>query len=204
MQQQQQEQESPFERWESHWKSGNTPWDAGDSSPALLKLLAEPDNGLPNGTAIVPGCGSGYDILALSSNDRHVIGFDISPSAVVHAQKLLEKHNSANAEIRLKNFFEIEMEGDVDLMYDYTFLCALPPNWREKWAEKTSKLIKSGGILLTLMYPLDGREGGPPFNLSVEIYKNLLIPKGFELIRLDENVPSHESRIEKLGIWKKA
>ena len=44
----------------------------GASSPALLKLLDA--NEIPNGRALVPGCGRGYDVVALASKDRKAIG----------------------------------------------------------------------------------------------------------------------------------
>lgn len=44
----------------------------GSSSPALLKLLAEDQ--IPNGRALVPGCGRGYDVITLASATRKAVG----------------------------------------------------------------------------------------------------------------------------------
>lgn len=44
----------------------------GNSSPALLKLIAE--GKIPNGRALVPGCGRGYDVVALASDKRIATG----------------------------------------------------------------------------------------------------------------------------------
>lgn len=44
----------------------------GYSSPALLKLIAE--GKIPNGRALVPGCGRGYDVVALASQKRIATG----------------------------------------------------------------------------------------------------------------------------------
>jgi methyl halide transferase len=45
----------------------------GNSSPALLKLIAE--GKIPNGRALIPGCGRGYDVVALASENRIATGF---------------------------------------------------------------------------------------------------------------------------------
>jgi Thiopurine S-methyltransferase (TPMT) len=54
----------------------------GNSSPALLKLIAE--GKIPNGRALIPGCGRGYDVLALASENRIATGifplFNFPPS----------------------------------------------------------------------------------------------------------------------------
>jgi Thiopurine S-methyltransferase (TPMT) len=53
----------------------------GNSSPALLKLIAE--GKIPNGRALIPGCGRGYDVVALASKNRIATGifysFQFSP-----------------------------------------------------------------------------------------------------------------------------
>ena len=43
--------------WQAAWEEGRTPWDAGQSAPILPTVL----DTLPNGRALVPGAGSGYD-----------------------------------------------------------------------------------------------------------------------------------------------
>lgn len=64
------------------------------------------------------------------------------------------------------------------LAYDYTFLCAIPPSLRTKWAARYAELIRPGGVLVALQFPLDGdRAGGPPYSLSPEIYNDLLLDK---------------------------
>lgn len=45
------------------------------------------------------------------------------------------------------------------LAFDYTFLCALDPSVRERWAQHYADIIRPGGELLTVVYPMDDREG---------------------------------------------
>ena len=82
---------------------------------------------------------------------------------------------------------------------------------RESWAKQMSKLIKPGGELLTLVYPVnketDPKKEGPPFPVTPEIYKELLLSNGFECVYL-ERVPehlSHPDRVEReyFGRWRR-
>ena len=71
--------------------------------------------------------------------------------------------------------------GAFDLGYDYTFLCALHPSMRKDWATAWGKHLKPGGELITLIFPVDpSREGveGPPWPVTPELYKDLLVPIG--------------------------
>lgn len=94
-----------------------------------------------------------------------------------------------SAEFQLMSFFETPSETEdvkYDFIYDYTFLCALDPTMRMSWALKMSELVKPGGELLTLIFPIsEEREGGPPFRVSLEVVKDLLEPAGFESFQLE-------------------
>ena len=57
------------------------------------------------------------------------------------------------------------------------FLCALQPHDRKKWAQRYTQLIKPGGQLATLIFPVDAskdRNEGPPFPVTPELYADLL------------------------------
>lgn len=191
--------------WQKLYEASVKPWDQGCTAPALEKVIAEEE--LPDGLAIVPGCGLGYDIKALATEKRRVVGVEIAPLAVEQALPVIK--NTPNAEILLHDFFTVEFDGQVDLLYDYTFLCALPPSMRKDWAAKLAKLLKIGGVVITLMFPLSEDPSlfpnGPPFLLSLDIYKELLEPHGFELYKLDRNPPSFPKRQghEHIGLWRR-
>lgn len=71
--------------WEKSWRQGVTPWDLGQPTPILLHLLQTAS--LPKGRVLLPGCGSGHDVIAIASPDRYVVGLDISESAIEIATK---------------------------------------------------------------------------------------------------------------------
>ena len=73
--------------------------------------------------------------------------------------------------------------------------------------------MKKGGILMTLIFPICDKPDGPPFNVSLELIENLLIPVGFEKIecRLLDKEDCHQGRdgsgswgaMSGLGRWRK-
>jgi SAM-dependent methyltransferase len=94
-------------------------------------------------------------------------------------------YNSENDAIVM----ERNQEEYYDFIYDYTFFCALDPKLRGNWAERMSTLLKpKTGRLLTLIFPFlegvdtSGPLRGPPFPVTVQDYKRVLEPLGFEAV----------------------
>eukprot|EP00173_Palmaria_palmata_P003073 Plantae.Rhodophyta-Palmaria_palmata.ctg3199.p1 GENE.Plantae.Rhodophyta-Palmaria_palmata.ctg3199~~Plantae.Rhodophyta-Palmaria_palmata.ctg3199.p1 ORF type:complete len:215 (+),score=21.83 Plantae.Rhodophyta-Palmaria_palmata.ctg3199:128-772(+) len=182
--------------WEEMWSEGLNPGDAFDASachPALLQLISSKTL-LPNPSsgrqcALVPGCGRGYEVCALAESGMfdEVIGLDLAPTGVAAAKKHAADVDGATAEkstFVVGDFFDFQAPAgaDIGLIVDHTFLCALPPDMREKWAQTMAKLLPRGGLLVTLIYPLLKlpEEGGPPYGVSFELFETLLCPVGFE------------------------
>ncbi|KAM0931763.1 hypothetical protein ACQ4PT_000069 [Festuca glaucescens] len=72
--------------WEKSWESGITPWDFGKPTPIIQHLVKS--GTLPKGRALVPGCGMGYDVVALASPERFVVGLEISNIATEKAKQI--------------------------------------------------------------------------------------------------------------------
>jgi SAM-dependent methyltransferase len=206
-----QQEHGPVHSWLVMWETKNTPWNIGQPALALQKLLNE--KVIPEtGQCIVPGCGEGHDCFALANGKRIVYGVDLSPLVI---QQNIAKRNQmpkdlgideSNLKFIAGDFFQMDKEletGSFDFLMDYTFLCALQPDMRPSWAKELKRLLKSGAMLVTLMYPLSDHEGGPPFALSEDIYRDLL-SDAFELQSIQDS-PTIERRQgkEKLGIWKR-
>ncbi|CAF2109039.1 unnamed protein product [Brassica napus] len=64
------------------------------------------------------------------------------------------------------------------------FFCAFEASVRPPWAQRIEKLLKPSGELITLMFPMDERSGGPPYKVSVSDYEKVLIPLGFEAMSI--------------------
>ena len=141
---------------------------------------------------------------ALASERRTVVGLDLSPTAIKAAEDRLRalppelSPPAGSAQFLCGSFFDLPSDAasQFSLVYDYTFLCALDPSIREQWARKMADLVAPGGLLVTLVFPICEKEGGPPFKVSLELYRQLLEPVGFECRELDLLPPelSHPGR----------
>ena len=162
----------------------------------------------------VIGCGRGYDVTFLSTPTRFVMGLDIAESAVraaqVRAEALAGDEEAGVALAQLQftttSFFDLPTQAEsdkFDLIYDYTFLCAMEPSIREQWAEKMAALLVSGGELVTLIFPICDKPDGPPFAMSLPLVRGLLEGVGLERLQL-EALPSelsHPGR-DGSGLWE--
>ena len=137
--------------WESRWQEGHTQWDVGHVTPVVETLLER----IPaDAIVLVPGCGSGYDLAALATRAQRVVGIDIAESACKRARDI--NSDSKNVDVIFGDAFAYEFEtASFDMVFDYTFFCALPPKRRPAWGKRMGELIKPGGTLLTLMFPIN-------------------------------------------------
>jgi len=192
--------------WDMLHQKGQTNWNLAAPTPAIVDIVASGDlKKLGAKTLLVPGCGMGYDVLELQKLGLDkAVGLDISPTAIKHATDIHKKELETNKAVQfiVGDFFQ-QKDNQYDLGFDYTFLCALHPTHRQAWAEATTNYIAPGGHLLTLMFPLVPKLGGPPFSLTEQIYHDLL-DKTFDLVWV-KDIRSEEKRQgkERLALWKK-
>ncbi|RKF61045.1 putative thiol methyltransferase 2 [Erysiphe neolycopersici] len=196
-------------RWDELWKQGFCPWDKGSPNPALIDLLTEQKGLLPQPQksnrlkALVPGCGKGYDVYLLAAHGYDTFGLEISETALTEARNLEKnvKHtelsqmtdsvkDKGNIEWVAGDFFDIKSlenagnNGQFDLIYDYTFLCALHPSMRSTWSKRMTELLAPNGRLVCIEFPTykPHSTGGPPWGLSSEVYEAHLGRPGRELM----------------------
>ncbi|KAL8655013.1 MAG: hypothetical protein Q9226_003206 [Calogaya cf. arnoldii] len=202
------------DRWAQLWDAGDyLPWDRGRPNPALRDLLnhkkgwigdhylEKEDGSKRRKTALVPGCGRGYDVLLLASYGYEAYGLEISDKAV---ERCLEEKNTngdtymtnihsdgAGTSTFLKGDFfandwnNVVPSGTFDLIYDYTFFCALSPGLRPAWSQRMLQLLTTNpsGLLICLEFPTykDPSLGGPPFGLTPQTYLEHLSHPGQEI-----------------------
>ncbi|WWC90293.1 uncharacterized protein L201_005226 [Kwoniella dendrophila CBS 6074] len=199
--------------WEERWQEGRTGWDQSQSHASLVSLLKSDkagELGIPKkGKALIPGCGTGYDVYTFASSGLHATGMDLAPTGVEKARKWLECQPKTDgiAEVICGDFFNYDVENKFDVIYDYTFLCAIPPALHSSWSSQMNKLSTSNAKLITLMYPLPPTDNKPPpFQVTVELYHELL-DEHWELIWI-QDVPEDERRktgaggSEKIAVWR--
>jgi hypothetical protein len=211
-------------QWEKMWEAGiskGEKFDVHSPSPALVKFLDDYDHAqIKTKKALVPGCGRGYDVQLFASRGIDTIGLDLAPSGVEAAKSDFELFLSslpagaevANARFEVADFF-LYNGGKFDIIYDYTFLCALAPEMRVDWAKKMKSLLETGGQLITIIFPIHAEEkkGGPPWSMSMDLLKSLLVPIGFKATQLEILPPelchkgrdgsTKETPSSAVGIW---
>ncbi|OQE15754.1 hypothetical protein PENFLA_c030G00832 [Penicillium flavigenum] len=223
-------------------KGDNLPWDRGFPNPALEDTLVKqrPTIGAPLATdaqgqsyrrkALVPGCGRGVDVLLLASFGFDAYGLEYSAAAIEACKK--EENDNANW-YRVRDqtvgtgkvtwiqgdFFDdawlekigVPLNG-FDIIYDYTFFCALDPSMRPKWALRQTQLLSPSpaGNLICLEFPRhkDPQSAGPPYTSSSEAYMAHLSHPGEE-VPYDNGVVKHEplrapskDGLERVAYWK--
>ncbi|KAL8775036.1 MAG: hypothetical protein Q9209_000515 [Squamulea sp. 1 TL-2023] len=190
-------------RWAQLWDAGDfLPWDRGGPNPAFKDLLMEKkgligeyfvvkgDGTKRRKTALVPGCGRGYDVLLLASHGYDAYGLEVSEKAVERCLEekknkgykyMADMHSDGGGKSTfLKgDFFATQWtdavpDGKFDLIYDYTFFCALTPRMRPAWSQRILQLLATDppGCLICLEFPTykDPSLGGPPFGLTPQTY----------------------------------
>ncbi len=152
--------------WEALYQSGETGWDKGVASPALLAFLAESPL---TGRALVPGCGRGHDVRAIAAAGAdEVIGLDLAPSAFAGVEAL------PNMRFVVGDLFALptEFSSAFDAVFEHTCFCAIPRERRDDYVQAVAKVLKPDGKLLALFYlnPRDDSDPtlGPPFNATLD------------------------------------
>eukprot|EP00606_Chrysophyceae_sp_TOSAG23-5_P000489 GSChrysophyteH2.ASY1.ANO1.469.1 assembled CDS len=146
-------EERAHPRWAEIWNGGLEPGQAFDAKTPSPCLVNEIKNGrIPNGKALVPGCGRGYDVLALATKERKVLGIDLAEKAVEAASKLNDTcEYRENASFEVGDFFALSETSSYDFIYDYTFLCALHPSVQQQWATKMTELQSHLNLVCRLL-----------------------------------------------------
>ena len=163
------------EFWNSRYRDHVTPWEAGNV-PAELRQFA---GTLPARTRVlVPGCGSGHEVVFLAQAGMDVLAIDFSPDAV----ELAQQHARLLADrIRLADFFAFDpTAAPFDVIYERAFLCALPRKLWTRYAERMAELLAPEKRLAGFFFYGDNPKG-PPFGTSPQELHDLL-DAGFEQI----------------------
>merc|ERR1719330_1744980 len=184
--------------WEAMWGRGlerGQAFDVGGVSATLAGELARRQYAAgPGLTALVPGCGRAYDALALAEHGfDSVVAVDLAPTACDAARAEIEERGgdiASKVSVQCADFFELE--GQYDFVWDCTFLCALDPSVRERWAAKYTQLLSKTGKLLTCVFPICDKVGGPPYALSIPLLRQLLDPVGLQAVHVLDPVPREE------------
>lgn len=136
--------------WCARWDTGETPWDRGGPAPPLLELLETSEGKfLRSARVLVPGCGSGHDVRALSDFGAKVMGLDISARGVEVAR---EQSTAGDECYECGNFFDWTTAVVFDAIWEHTCFCAIDLEQRPLYAAAAARLIRPGGRLVGVFY----------------------------------------------------
>lgn len=136
-----------------------------------------------------------------------------------------EETPTKNVKFEAGDFFQLKLPELLDLVYDYTcvliakchtpflmlhnifhrFFVAIPPTLRRDWGRQMGTLLKPGGYLITLVFPIDPpTDAGPPYFVRVEHYAEAL---GENFVKIVDKVPetSSEPHVgrERIVVWQR-
>jgi len=149
---------------ENFQKEEEIPWAKMETNPFLAEYL---ENNLPNGKALVVGCGLGDDAVALSMAGFDVTAIDISESAVSWCE---ERFDGFGIDFKVQDVFELpeSMLGAYDFVFEAFTIQSLPLVFRDKIVTAIGSLVKPNGYLLAIANGKNSGEKyiGPPWPLE--------------------------------------
>lgn len=189
--------------WDLRYEARFAPWDAGRVPARLRRFIATH----APARALVPGCGSAYEVRALAEAGWDVLGIDFSAQALAAARPVLGPFEAC---ARQADFFGALPEAPFQLAYERAFLCALPRRLWTAWGERMAQVVAPGGWLAGFFFiaPFDAgtSERGPPFPLQGQEELDALLGPHFERAEdepVDDSIAVFAGR-ERWQAWRRA
>lgn len=183
--------------WDERFEQQFTPWDRDGVPGALRDFAGRQGRAL---RALIPGCGSAYELAFLSEAGWDVTAIDFSPAAVAAARAAVGQWGDRVAEA---DFFTWQAEAPLDMIYERAFLCALPRNKWQQVAQRWADLLAPGALLAGFFF-FDDAAKGPPFGISAERLDELLTPHFvcIEDAAVEDSIPVFEGK-ERWKVWQR-
>jgi len=189
--------------WEDIYLADDAGWDLKGPTPIFSELADQ----FPKGDLCIIGCGRGYDAITFAKRGFNVTAVDFAPSAISSLKKMVDQAN-IKMDILEKDIFTLspDHESSFDYVIEQTCFCAIHPSRRKDYEIMAQGILRSGGHLVGLWYPLDKdlKEGGPAYGTTIDEVKSIFHPN-WEIMR--EEFPEHSIQPrkgrEKLIIFKK-
>lgn len=167
------------EYWSNRYKNQDTTWDLRKVALPIKEYIDQlKDKSI---SILIPGAGNGYEgeyLFRQGFINVHLLDFSKVP--MDSFQKRVPGFPLEN--LHCDDFFKYE--GQYDLIIEQTLFCAIDPSLRNKYAEKSSELLKKGGKLVGLLFDREF-ETGPPFGGSKEEYLKWFSPY-FSDLKMDD------------------
>jgi SAM-dependent methyltransferase len=163
--------------WQERFATGTTPWNRGAPNPQLVQWIA---NGTvaPGNSVLVPGCGHGWEVAALAKAGMEVVGIDFAANALGHCRQVLASEG-LSAQLVDADVLHWQPTAPVDIVFEQTCLCALYPDFWQRYAAQLHTWLKPGGKLLALFLQAlrpeatHGFIDGPPYHCDINAMRAL-------------------------------
>jgi SAM-dependent methyltransferase len=163
--------------WQQRFESKQTGWDRGQVSPQLMDWL---NNGsLQPCKILIPGCGSGWEVIELAKRGFDVTALDYTPAAVAITQARL-KELQLTATVIQADALEFSPPLAFDAIYEQTCLCAIHPEHWQRYVSQLHRWLKPSGSLwilfMQMVRPKATEEGfieGPPYHCDINAMRAL-------------------------------
>ncbi len=189
--------------WHQLYKDGRARWDLGRETPVFVRLTQSGQ--LPPGEMLVLGAGRGYDARLFARHGFTVTAVDFAAEPVEAMRQMADP--AAPVHIVQADFFTLPQawNGRFDYILDYTSFCAILPARRGEYAALCARLLKPGGLLIMLAFPIGKRGGGPPYTVQPDAIIELYSEHGFSPVYReipDDSVPARRG-VEELLLLQK-
>jgi hypothetical protein len=162
--------------WNQRYASGETPWTL-QAIPATLRSFVKKTQ--TRGAVLIPGCGTDHAVLQFfRTAGFEVTAIDFSTVAVARIKKAL---GNFDGKIIRGDFFTFDFQSRFDLIYERTFLCALPPQKWPQYAKRVAQLLRPRGTLVGIFFY--GKEPDPPPYPLNKARAGEIFGKYFQLVR---------------------
>ena len=171
--------------WDERYAEQNTPWDTGNPSTELQRILGEFD--VPRARALELGCGTGTNAIFLAQQGFEVTAVDISSLAIEKAQG---KAAQAGVDVALLAA-DLANMSDIGPPFSFVFDRGVYHTCRRDnlngFVETLRKTLAPGGLYLTIAgnaNEVRPNEEGPPRVTVEEIARELA--SWLDLVQLRE------------------
>lgn len=167
------------EFWIKRWETGDIGFHRDDVQSGLEQFWPQIASNSKS-RVFVPLCGKSLDMRWLAAYGHRVLGVELSAQAVeaffeneglspeVRREESFSVYSKGPYEIWCGDLFELPQSifADVSCFYDRASLVALPPEMRDKYAQRLADMLKPdvSGLLVSLAYN-PAEMSGPPFSV---------------------------------------
>lgn len=169
------------EFWHQRWANNQIGFHESKPNPLLVTYF-EKLNLQAGSRVFLPLCGKTLDIAWLLSQRVHVLGAELSETAVkqlfrdlgieptITSCGALTRHSGQNIDIYVGDIFDLSAEqlGAVDAIYDRAALVALPELIRSQYTQHLVEITKSASQLLIAFDYDQSQMDGPPFSINAD------------------------------------